>query len=603
MDQEEQNQQNDRIEKIEALLFDLADRVNQIDEQLKPATTPPPTAPPTPQPGVYSPPGYAIITPQPLSPPIDSDDDEFEYSQKPDPDKEVSQGEFWLNKIGIALLLLGLGFLFKYSVDQGWLTPLVRVSIGLVLAVGLVGLGMRLPQSKRVLNQVLMGGGIAAFYITGYAAFHLYHLIPHYLAFSFMVGVTLLSYFLALYQNESPLALVAVIGGLATPFLLSTGSGNIPGLILYTCVVLTGSMAIYYFRPWRLLYWSSWVGGWIVMGIAVNQLPALKPESLSYFWSTQAGILFTWTLFWIVPIVQKRGQWKPSVAGGLPQPKTIFESLTQDHNLHITFQMVFSALFSFHMSKWVWHLTDTQWGGIVLGASLIFCLIAFFAWWLKKPRELVALHALVGTLFLTVALFYLLDKHPLFLAYGLEATVLHYLSHRTREPAINFAAIWLFVGIGIWLVLRLIEGVDGDPIFNLQALVDLVVISLAVYSSTRIDIQQVSKIYILVAYLALLAWFLRELVSLPDGNGLVSITWGLTGSILLWVGLRRSQLDIFKAGFATLVLVAIKLLVVDLANLNVIWRILVFMGFGGAFLFLSYWVKDLWNMKTSDKTA
>jgi len=594
MDQEEQNKQNDRIEKIEALLFDLSNRVSEIDEQLKPA--------PTPQPGAYSPPGYAIITPQPLSPPMD-DDDEFGYSQKPDPDKEVRQGEFWLNKIGIALLLLGLGFLFKYSVDQDWVTPLVRVSFGLVLAVGLIGLGMRLTQSKRTLSQVLMGGGIAAFYITGYAAFHLYQLIPHYLAFSFMAGVTLLSYFLALYQNESPLALVAVIGGLATPFILSTGSGNIPGLIIYTCVVLTGSMAIYYFRPWRLLYWSSWVGGWIVMAIAVNQLPPLQPESLSYFWSVQSGILFAWTLFWIVPVVQKKGQWNPSIAGGLPQPKTVFDSLTQDHNLHITFQMVFSALFSFHMSKWVWDLTDTQWGGIVLGASLIFYLIVVSAWWMGKARESVALHALVGTLFLTIALFYLLDKHPLFLAYGLEATVLHYLAHRTREPAVNFAAIWLFVGIGVWFVVRLAEGVEGAPIFNLQALIDLAVISFAVYSSTRIDIKQVSKVYILAAYLALLAWLLRELGGLPDGNGLVSITWGLTGSTLLWVGLRRSQLDTFKAGFATLVLVAIKLLIVDLANLNVIWRILVFMGFGGAFLFLSYWMKDLWNMKTSGKAA
>ena len=89
---------------------------------------------------------------------MDSDDDEFKYSQKPDPDKEVSQGEFWLNKIGIILLLLGLGFLFKYSVDQDWVTPLVRVSFGLVLGIGLIGFGMRLPQSKRVLSQVLMGG-------------------------------------------------------------------------------------------------------------------------------------------------------------------------------------------------------------------------------------------------------------------------------------------------------------------------------------------------------------------------------------------------------------------------------------------------------------
>jgi hypothetical protein len=215
----------------------------------------------------------------------------------------------------------------------------------------------------------------------------------------------------------------------------------------------------------------------------------------------------------------------------------------------------------------------------------------------------VALHGLVGTLLLTIALYYLLNNNQLLLAYAGEATALHYLSRRIREPAINFAASFFFAGIGIWLVSRLFGGVDGDPIINVQALTDIVVISLAVYSSTRIDLKQVSKIYVLVAYLGFLAWFLRELGSFPNGNGLVSIAWGLIGSIVLGVGLRRNQLDFFKTGLATLVLVAIKLLIIDLANLDVIWRILIFMGFGGAFLFLSYWVKDLWKMNTSDKTT
>ena len=98
MSQEEPEKLTDRIEKIEALLFDLSSRVDEIGEQLK--STPNPSR----QPEAYSPPGYAIITPQPLSPPKDSDDNEFENSQKSDPEKEVSQGEFWLNKIGIILL-------------------------------------------------------------------------------------------------------------------------------------------------------------------------------------------------------------------------------------------------------------------------------------------------------------------------------------------------------------------------------------------------------------------------------------------------------------------------------------------------------------------
>ncbi|MDH5764175.1 MAG: DUF2339 domain-containing protein, partial [Nitrospinota bacterium] len=235
MDQEEQNKLTERIEKVEALLIDLGNQVSDINDQLNRQRIN------QGQPADYAPPGNRVEPSPPLSPPPNSNYDKPKSPVEADPDREVNQGEFWLNKIGITLLLIGLGFLFKYSIDQHWVTPFVRVSFGLVLGVVLVGIGMRKFETRKIFSQAVMGGGIAAFYITGYAAFQLYHMVPHFLAFSFMVGVTLLSYYLALYQNEPPLALVAVIGGLGTPFLLNTGSGNIPGLTLYTCVVLAGS--------------------------------------------------------------------------------------------------------------------------------------------------------------------------------------------------------------------------------------------------------------------------------------------------------------------------------------------------------------------------
>nr|WP_281280665.1 DUF2339 domain-containing protein [Fodinibius saliphilus] len=40
-------------------------------------------------------------------------------------------GEEWLNRIGIGLLLIGVAFLFKYSIDQGCLNPPIRSAIGL----------------------------------------------------------------------------------------------------------------------------------------------------------------------------------------------------------------------------------------------------------------------------------------------------------------------------------------------------------------------------------------------------------------------------------------------------------------------------------------
>lgn len=42
----------------------------------------------------------------------------------------LQSGEEWLNKVGIALLLIGIVFLFKYSIDQGWLIPEVRSAVG-----------------------------------------------------------------------------------------------------------------------------------------------------------------------------------------------------------------------------------------------------------------------------------------------------------------------------------------------------------------------------------------------------------------------------------------------------------------------------------------
>jgi uncharacterized membrane protein len=45
----------------------------------------------------------------------------------------------------------------------------------------------------------------------------------------------------------------------------------------------------------------------------------------------------------------------------------------------------------------------------------------------------------------------------------------------------------------------------------------------------------------------------------------------------------------------TLLLVVGKLFVVDLAELETVWRILLFMGFGGIFLVLSYNFQHLWK--------
>ena len=45
----------------------------------------------------------------------------------------------------------------------------------------------------------------------------------------------------------------------------------------------------------------------------------------------------------------------------------------------------------------------------------------------------------------------------------------------------------------------------------------------------------------------------------------------------------------------TLLIVVGKLFLVDLVELETIWRILLFLGFGGLFLILSYYFRVLWK--------
>ena len=177
---------------------------------------------------------------------------------------DFRSGEWWLNKLGIGLLLFGVALLYLLSVERGWIGPPVRIGFGLTVGATLLVMGLRVYENRRTFAQVLLGGGIGAFYITGFAAFQLYALIPYVVAFTFMVAVTLLAFFLSLRQNRASLSLIAALGGLGTPFILYDGTGVLGGLVLYTCLILAGTGAIYFYKRWVSLLTVSFVGGWMV---------------------------------------------------------------------------------------------------------------------------------------------------------------------------------------------------------------------------------------------------------------------------------------------------------------------------------------------------
>jgi uncharacterized membrane protein len=212
------------------------------------------------------------------------------------PDLEKFIGENLVNKIGIAVLVLGVAFFVKYAIDKEWINEVGRVCIGLACGIGLTGLAHYLRNSYRSFSSVLAGGGIAIFYFTIAFAFHQYALISQTAAFLLMVGITGFAVLLALLYDKTELAVIAAVGGFLTPFLVSNGQGNYIVLFTYLVILNTGLLTLSYFKRWPLInilslvFTEIIVAGWLVKTL-LDQTPGVS-YPLALMFMTVLYLLF-----------------------------------------------------------------------------------------------------------------------------------------------------------------------------------------------------------------------------------------------------------------------------------------------------------------------
>jgi len=158
---------------------------------------------------------------------------------------------------GVALVLSGF-YLVKYSIETGLVTPTIRTVLGGVFGLICLTAGDAVRQKMQTstvprIAQALSGAGIAILYVSSYAAAQLYGLVPIWVGFLAMAGITFLAVTLALLHG-APIALLGLIGGFMTPSLMSTGEGNIIVLFTYLYFVLTALMTIIRQKNW---WWLS----------------------------------------------------------------------------------------------------------------------------------------------------------------------------------------------------------------------------------------------------------------------------------------------------------------------------------------------------------
>lgn len=176
-------------------------------------------------------------------------------------------GEKLFGKIGILVLIVGVGFFVKYAIESGWLSEAVRTALGYAVAAALAATAYRLRDKYRSFGSLLAGGAFAAVFVTTSVAFHYYRLFPQTVAFAILIVSMLLTALAASVGDRRELAAVALAGGYVAPFLVSRGEGSHLFLFSYIAVLQGGMFLLALRKRWWELCVLSFGATWLVAGI------------------------------------------------------------------------------------------------------------------------------------------------------------------------------------------------------------------------------------------------------------------------------------------------------------------------------------------------
>ncbi|RZL31668.1 MAG: DUF2339 domain-containing protein, partial [Pedobacter sp.] len=173
-------------------------------------------------------------------------------------------GENLISKIGILILVIGVGIGAKYAIDKELLSPLTRIILGYLVGVGLTGFALKLKEKYESFSAVLLSGAMAIMYFITYAAYDFYALINQPTAFALMVVFTCFTVFAAIKYNKQVIAHIGLVGAYAVPFLLSNGSGQVAVLFSYMTIINIGILVLSFKKHWKPLFYLSFFFSWVI---------------------------------------------------------------------------------------------------------------------------------------------------------------------------------------------------------------------------------------------------------------------------------------------------------------------------------------------------
>jgi uncharacterized membrane protein len=156
--------------------------------------------------------------------------------------------------LGGLLLFIAIAFTIKYSFEHNLITPLMRVTIGVLVGLALVAGGWFVPRERyAVTGQTLCATGVVTLYAVVFGAHALYGFFGLSTAFVLMAGITAGAFFLSMRMQAQVIAILGMLGGFLTPILLNSREDTPLALFSYIALLDAGLVAVALRQRWRHL--------------------------------------------------------------------------------------------------------------------------------------------------------------------------------------------------------------------------------------------------------------------------------------------------------------------------------------------------------------
>jgi uncharacterized membrane protein len=469
---------------------------------------------------------------------------------------------------GIAVVIAAVFFVVM-AVRNGWIGEAARMELAFAASAVLVGVGAwlyeRLGQTQAALATV--AAGLAALYAADAATNLHYHLLSPVLGLVIAGIVGALALVLAVRWDSQEIAGIGIVGSLLAPVFVDAGT-NTSSLVFMTIALVAG-IGVVVVRRW------AWLA-------AVAYLVSV-PQAASWLYdehTTHLGLtIAVATAFWLLYVAAAIGH----------ELRTPTESLRlSSASLLFVNASVAAAGMWWLIDDAGHHAGATAWLFALAGAHAVLGTLVLGS---RASREIALLLFGVAATLLGVALAVALDGPALVAAWSIEAVVLAWVGRRTDTHGRGLGAALVFAGLAGAHVLAfeappdsLAYGFDSIPVaIGAVALVLGALASIAIIDADeREPLAWVGAA--LTIYLA--SGLVVDLAGAHAGHATQSSQlalsgfWAVLGFVAIVAGLIRRKRALRLGGLGILALAVGKVFVVDLAQLESIWRVGSFLALG-----------------------